>query len=267
MLSNNWFVVPKPLTNPKLRLVCFPYAGGGAQTYVSWADKLPEGVELVAIQPPGRANRIAEKPFSDMDKLISALISQMQSVKDVPYVLFGHSLGSKVAYELSATMQRLGQVNASHLIVSGSGSPGVASQEAPLYLLNDEEFIDKLSELNGTPREILENRELMSLLAPLIRADFKISDTYQPNGPLVDCPISILGGIDDADVTDELLQAWNELTTRPGRVHKFPGDHFFIEQHVDKVVQTVNDILFSVLQNLERPSYVGEQVAKENEAA
>ena len=250
MHSNNLFLVPKPNVTSKVRLFCFPYAGGGVGTYLPWADKLPSFVELIAVQPPGRAARISEKPYSDMRDLINYLIKYAHYFSEKPYVLFGHSLGAKVAYELSATLTRLGYEQPRHLIISGSGAPHIPSMREPLSKLPEREFMEKLAQLNGTPKEILENKELMSLLSPLIRADFNIADTYKPELTPIPTPITVLGGTEDTGVTEELREGWFDLTSNPKEMHCIEGDHFFVEQNQERVIECVNKVLLDTSNEL-----------------
>lgn len=247
MIANSWFVIPKPNPNARIRLFCFPYAGGNAGTYLAWAEQLPSAVELVALQLPGRATRFAEPAISDMQHMIEALLKHSASFTERPYVLFGHSLGSKVAYEFAATMCRLGNRKPSHLLVSGSGAPHLPGEKIPLYNLPEAEFIAKLEKLQGTPLEILHNKELMAMLTPLIRADFKIADTYRPDARPIHCPLTILGGTLDQDVSADMLAGWNQLTHYPGHVHMIEGNHFFVEQNRSAVLAIVNQTLESLL--------------------
>ena len=250
MELNHWLVRPRPNPRADLRIICFPYAGGSASTYISWADWLPENVELIAVQLPGRASRMFEPAYSDIDALIRELVDIIPNIISRPYVLFGHSLGSRIAFELMSQCKDAGLKLPQHFIASGCRGPHIPPQEGPTYHLPDEEFIAKLSELNGTPREVLENVELMELYLPLLRADFKLADTYQYSSDTVfDCPISVFGGKDD-DVTRDDLQSWESFFSHEADVRIIPGDHFFIESEKQLIANEVNIILKRVLSEL-----------------
>ena len=60
-----WLIVPEPRPAARLRLICFPYAGGGASTFSLWPRALPSHVELCAVQLPGREERLSETPLTD----------------------------------------------------------------------------------------------------------------------------------------------------------------------------------------------------------
>jgi medium-chain acyl-[acyl-carrier-protein] hydrolase len=122
-MKSKWFVIPKPNTNADLKLICFPYAGGGASTYIPWIKDLPYNVELIIIQSPGRGTRINESPYVNIHSLISNLIKAIPDILDKPYILFGHSLGSRIAFELMRHLKILNYAPPQHFIASGSGGP------------------------------------------------------------------------------------------------------------------------------------------------
>src|SRR3990167_6680763 len=98
--DNHWMVIPKLLEKAKIRMFCLPYAGGGISTYIKWAENLPDWVELCIIQSPGRSSRLLEPPCVTMDALVENISFEIKHLLDIPYVIFGHSLGSRVGYEL-----------------------------------------------------------------------------------------------------------------------------------------------------------------------
>lgn len=251
MTNTNWFLSPQPKQDPELRILCFPYAGGSASTYMSWSKCLPENVELIAVQPPGRATRMFEPSFSNMDALIDELLKTITKMIARPYILFGHSLGSRVAFELMARCKKIGYRLPLHFIASGSRGPHIPTRKKTIYQLPDKEFIAALEELNGTPKEVLENDDLMSLCLPLLRADFELADTYTYSSDTVfDCPITVLGGQEDIEITNADLQSWGNFFSRSADVHILPGDHFFIESNKQFVIQRVNMIIQSTFAKL-----------------
>jgi medium-chain acyl-[acyl-carrier-protein] hydrolase len=104
-LHSPWIVRPRPNPAASLRLFCLPYAGGGASVYRAWAGLLPAEIELCVIQLPGREQRIGEPAYTSMPDLVAALAEQLAPwAADLPYALFGHSLGALVAYELGQAL-------------------------------------------------------------------------------------------------------------------------------------------------------------------
>jgi surfactin synthase thioesterase subunit len=248
---SKWFVVPRRNPNASLRLFCLPYAGGNASTYTSWSKDLPADVELVAVQPPGRADRIFEPAHTSMHGLIAGLYPAMQALVGKPYVLLGHSLGSRVAFELARELRRRGHRLPAHFIASGSPAPQLPMHSKVIHELPREEFIAELRKFNGTPETVLQHDELMELSLPSLRADFKLSETYSPTDePSLDSTLSIFSGSNDKDIDESDLIAWRMHFMRGGEITFFPEDHFFIDKLREPVLARVTDLLRRVVDDL-----------------
>lgn len=221
-------------------LICFPYAGGGANVYAGWAKLLPKDVRLVIVQPPGRGRHFGEPAIDNMNKLISELQPQLVPYMQGEYVLYGHSLGSRVAFELLRQALERGLPCAKHFFASGSASPTYCGLKKPIYDLPSDEFRVELGELNGTPKEILANDELMDLFEPMLRADFKVADTYKYDQPLVfPCGVSIFTGNEDDTVLEEHARHWLSFF-ESGDFTWFEGGHFFINDCTTDIVDKVS---------------------------
>ncbi len=230
------FVVPKPTPNSKMRLFCFPFAGGSANTYFSWIDKFSNDVELILIQPPGRGTRFAEQAHCSMDGLVSELMQFAQFFCEKPFILFGHSLGSRVAYDLCCRLQSLNMRLPEYFVASGSGAPHLSDDMEHIHNLPQDLLVKKLEELNGTPQEVLQNSELMELMMPPLRAAFEIADTYLSRKIIMPFPIMVLTGKQDIHVKKYQAEAWGELSNKTCSKVEFPGDHFFINELTDLII-------------------------------
>lgn len=251
MRHNKWFIRSQHRSQVDLRIFCFPYAGGSAATYLPWTDWLPYNVELVAIQPPGRATRMLEPAHSNMQQLIAQLIPNLSCVMDRPYIMLGHSVGSRVAFELLNQLSKYNYPYPHHFIASGSRGPHIKSTNKPTHHLPDDDFIKKLRELNGTPEAVLQNDELMALFLPMLRADFKLSETYlHSSSSIFSCPISVLSGKEDTDISLADLKSWGQFFSHPPDLHILPGGHFFIEEHRGIVKEKLLTIVQGVLSKL-----------------
>ena len=113
--------------------------------------------------------------------------------------------------------------------------------------MEDEAFIDQLEELNGSPKEVLENKEFMNMILPTLRADFKIADTYKAEMKKLPCAATIYGGRLDSSVSMEYLEAWRELFAKITTVKIFPGDHFFIDSSEDMVLEHLVETFESIV--------------------
>lgn len=164
------------INKEKITLFCLPFAGGGASAYNQWAKKMQGKVTVCLVQLPGREERIMEKPYIDMPVMLDDLEEAVREVVDGPYALWGHSMGGKIAYELEKRLEAVGYT-ASCLFISGSRIPSIPEPN-PIYHLPDEEFKRELGRFEGTPKEILENQELLDFFLPMLRADFTMDETY-----------------------------------------------------------------------------------------
>ncbi|HYP25227.1 MAG TPA: thioesterase II family protein [Blastocatellia bacterium] len=224
-----WVVIPKPNPSASVRLFCFPYAGGTAAGFRKWPAGLPNSVEVWSVQYPGRGSRIRESPFTRIAPLVDAAAEALMPYMDSPFAFFGHSMGAVVAFELSRILRRELSRTPLHLFVSGRRAPQVVDDTDEIYKLPDDEFVEELRRLNGTPAEVLEHKELMQLMLPLLRADFEAIGTYEyREEPPLACPISAFGGLEDQDVSRDNLAAWRSQTTSSFSVRMMPGDHFFL---------------------------------------
>lgn len=246
---SDWLVVPRPRREALVRLICLPH--GGTAAFWPWADRLPPEIEVGIVQLPGREARLREPSFERMDELVPRVAEELSLVLSSPFTLFGHSIGALLAYELAVALER-GGMPAAAVIVAGQNCPpaGTSGASAVGELpgadeLTDEVLVAQLRERGGTPDEVLDDRELIALVLPALRADAELLRSYRPSedGKL-GCPIVVYGGLED-DLTDRGgLQRWEERTTEGCRVRMFPGEHFFIETAQDLVLEALSGDVF-----------------------
>lgn len=170
-----------------------------------------------------------ERPFSQLSPLVQTLTQALFPLLDKPFAFFGHSLGALVSFELARELRRQYDAHPVRLFVASGHAPQLPRRGMPIHTLPEQEFLAELHRLNGTPVEVLEHRELMEIMLPLLRADFALYETYvyAPDPPL-GCPISAFGGRHDRKVSHSDLEAWREQTSASFSSQMFPGDHFFL---------------------------------------
>jgi medium-chain acyl-[acyl-carrier-protein] hydrolase len=239
-----WVVFPRRDPSARLRLFCFPYAGGGASIYTRWPELLPPGVELVAVQLPGRESRLMEKPYADMALLVDKLAEALAPYMEQPFALFGHSNGGLMAFELTRLLRARGRRLPLHLFVSGRPAPQVELTDPPTHALPHDEFMATLRRFGGTPEEVLANEEMMALVEPLLRADFALGETYvYTPGPPLDLPVSAYGGARDEEVPLWQVEAWREQAGGEFHMTTFPGGHFFLHDDRAQVLRQLGQEL------------------------
>ena len=233
----SWFTVP-PNGQAKIRLFCFPYAGGSSLIFRTWGKALGPSIAVCPAHLPGRERRLTEKPYTSARSLVDAVAEAIIPHLDRPFAFFGHSMGALISFELARQLRRLNMPSPLHLFLSGRAAPQRREfKESITYNLPAKEFAEELRRLNGTPREVLEHQELMELMIPLLKADFEICQTYNyTQEPALDCPITAFGGLSDHEATGEMIDAWREQTTRSFRLCMMPGDHFFLHSAQDRIL-------------------------------
>ena len=229
----NWVRCSRPNPRARLRLFCFPYAGG-TSAYGTWIDQFPPEVrreiELCSIHLPGRDSNQSEPLFHELSPLLDALAPVIASYSDLPFAFFGHSMGALIGFELARQLRSRRLPGPVHLTVCGYRAPHLKDPHPPIHELPDAEFRAKLREFGGTPDAVLRDAELMELLTPVLRADFAVcgSYSYAAEAPL-DCSITVFGGNDDPKVSRDELSAWQAHTARSFSLRMFPGGHFFLQ--------------------------------------
>ncbi|PCK09851.1 MAG: putative thioesterase [Alteromonadaceae bacterium] len=230
--ESKWFFIAEPRPSAKARFFCFHYAGSNANVFSSWLSLIPEDIELVAVQLPGRGTRFGEDLHASMAPLMAGLLSDIPALLDKPYFVFGHSLGAAVACELLFQLQHRNKPGPLHFFASGRRSPSCEPLIPPLHDYPQERFEQALRSFNGTPEQLFKEPELMELFSPILRADFKLSYDWQREpGVKLQCKASVLGGEEDTLAPEHQLQAWQQHFEQTVDVKLFPGGHFFITEH------------------------------------
>jgi surfactin synthase thioesterase subunit len=180
-------------------LFCFAHAGAGASVYRSWVSSAP--FRVVPVQYPGREDRLGDELVTDILALAEIAERAVLSRTDGNYALFGHSMGGMVAYELAHRLRDRDVPQPAALFVSGRQPPHHPSRLIPISHLDDAALIQELTAMGGTPPEVWRYPELVELLLPIVRADFRACESWQPTiGSPLDIPIHVLSGAEDDHV-------------------------------------------------------------------
>jgi medium-chain acyl-[acyl-carrier-protein] hydrolase len=244
---NGWISHYRPRHAARVRLFCFPYSGDSASAYRTWQERLPPHVEVCPVQLPGRESRLKEPPFTRMLPLVKVMAEVLRPFMDMPFAFFGHSLGGRLGFELAREVRTRYGLSPSRLFVSAAAAPQIAFPKVHVHHLPDEDLVRRIRQLGGTPELVLQHEELMSMLMPLIRADFALSETYvyEAGAPLR-CPVSVFGGTEDPEVSQESLEAWKAETCEATSVRMYPGGHFFLHDRQTEVLRAITEDLKAV---------------------
>lgn len=234
----------QPRPDATIRLFTFPYAGGSAAVFRPWNEHLPETIELCAVELPGRIQS-PEDPTTDIHEMVSLILPDIQSMTDKPYHIYAHSFGSCVAFETVRALQKAHSPLPGNLIVSSRRAPHLPMRNEPTYHLSHDDFIDAMQrQYQAIPDVILQEKDLLERLLPILRADITINEEYryESEEPLP-IPISVFGGEEDSTVVQEDLMAWEKLTTKSFELDMFPGGHFFIDTLRADVINKIVNII------------------------
>lgn len=241
-VADRWFRRFAPSTEPgaaaSARLVCFPHAGGSASFYHPLAQELAGVCEVVAVQYPGRQDRRAELPCTDLEALADLVHDALPRVPERPLALFGHSMGAVLAYEVARRLQRDG-AGPALLIVSGRRAPSTHRHEE-VHRGSDDALLAEVAGLSGTSATLLEDEELRRMILPPLRADYRAIETYRHRpGASLACPISVLTGDRDPRVSAAEAEAWRDHTGDGFRLRTLPGGHFYLNERRAEVAAAV----------------------------
>jgi surfactin synthase thioesterase subunit len=225
----------RPTRNATARLVCLPHAGGSAPYFLPVAAALSPGIDVVAIQYPGRQDRRGERPLADMDALADSICEVLRGEPKLPLTVFGHSLGAIVGFEVVRRLEAARQYPV-RLFASGRRAPSTLRDGETVHLRDDAGILAEVRRLNGTVSSVLSDDELMRAVLPALRADYRIAETYScAPSDTVRCPVTVLTGDSDPKTTIDEAKGWGQHTTAEFELRVFTGGHFFLAQHVDAI--------------------------------
>jgi surfactin synthase thioesterase subunit len=230
----------------RVKLFCLPYAGGSVMVYSKWQKYLHDSVDTCPLELSGRGRRFEEPFYNNIEEAVSDLYQSIQDQLDnAPYVFFGHSMGSLLVYELIFKIRENKRREPLHTFISGKNPPHITENNRKLHKLPDREFMEEIIKLGGTPNEILKEPELLSLVIPILKADYKLLETYQwtPKNDNINCGLTVFGGTEDADVNIKDLAEWRQYTSREFNLYQFGGGHFFINEKTADIVEIINQTL------------------------
>jgi medium-chain acyl-[acyl-carrier-protein] hydrolase len=217
--------------NPRRRLLCLPYAGAGVAPYADWRRTLPDDCDLQAVLLPGREARLLEPPLRSVDGIVDALLPAVSAVTDLPYAIFGHSLGAIVAFELVRKLESLDVRAPDHLFVSGRRAPSAPDPRPAIGHLPTDAFLSALETRYGAlPDGLREIPELLDIVLPALRGDLLAAEGFVPLAASIDvgCPITAYGGSDDTHPRPDELAGWRRATRGSFGQRLFPGGHFYL---------------------------------------
>ncbi|WP_072034437.1 thioesterase II family protein [Pantoea rodasii] len=217
-------------SDPHCEILCFPHAGGSASYFQRWTSHLPRGFSLRALQLPLRENRLDAEPLTRMRELISLLLKEINALPDVPRVLFGHSMGAIVAWELALSLEQQSRTP-QHLFISGQ-QPPTFRRPTHFHQAADEVLIQEVARFAATPSSVFDFPDLRELVLAQLRHDYALIERWQPTtASRIAAPITVFHGREDTEVTLQQAQRWEDFTDNRFRWYSWPGAHFYLTTH------------------------------------
>lgn len=226
----------------KIKLFCFPYAGGSAVIYLKWRQYLNKGIELIPIELAGRGKRIHEPLYTDVEAMINDVYEIVYpQIDECQFALFGHSMGGMVAYYLAHKLIKTNSLLPLHLFISGRGAPHVKrSGEKKMHLLDKSQFINEVIDLGGTSSEVFQHQELVETFLPVLRNDFKLAETdFDDKITSLNVDITVLLG-EEEELTISQSMGWKKHTTKKCDFHYFNGGHFYLYDQISQITSAIN---------------------------
>ena len=229
-MRNKWLPLKQPSQDTELRIFAFPYAGGGASSLRRLSQQMPASIDLCPVQLPGREGRIAEDPVTELAELGEMLVVALGEYLHLPYALLGYSMGAIVALEFASSISEHKLPPPKHFLACARGGPGIRPRWSGTEKPSDQELIARLRELGGTTAEVIDNTELLEIILPILRADYALNSSYTLRDFKLECPVTVMGGLDDLAVSRDCLRNWSVVSTMPCREKMLRGGHFFIQE-------------------------------------
>lgn len=242
----SWFQPLRATPRDGTHVFAFPYAGGATSALRQLDHVIAPVLGLHIASLPGRGSRFTEPPEADLTSIVDRLADAIQATPARKFILYGHSMGGLLAFEITRELRRRRGTMPKALVLSGARPPHrfAKTGDDATWNLPHERFVERIRELEGTPEEVLEHPELLEMILPMLRADFRICETYdfRPETPL-DIPLIVLSGNQDTRVRGTHVQEWRLHTQAPCRFVEFEGGHFFMREHWKEIGGIINQLL------------------------
>lgn len=224
-------VRPLGRTSARRTLVCLGFCGGGTGPYRGWQRSLPEDTDLALVCYPGREGRFAEQFPRTWEELATDATDVVRRAADRPYVLFGHSMGGWVAFDVATRLERAGGPLPDCLVVSSCNAPdrGVTERDRfPRLSDTDDALLNWMLTTGALPDYAVTDPDLREMAVELMRADVLVRDSFHPSlDARTRLRTQVLHGADDAVIAPDIEARWRSVATGDTYVDRLPGGHFY----------------------------------------
>jgi surfactin synthase thioesterase subunit len=209
------------------KIYFIPFAGGSKYSYNDLLAFFPKEIECTVLELPGRGNRFRERLLYDIEEMVDDLLSCREFVPDKPYMIFGHSMGALLGYLLVKKLVKNNLLLPADLFFSSCPAPS-AIRNSQYHELPEDELIVHLTSLGGISLPLIDNKELLKIFVPIIRADLHAISSYKfvETCPF-NIPITVISGSEES-ISSHEIDGWRLETTASFETYELRGQHFFI---------------------------------------
>jgi acyl transferase domain-containing protein/NADPH:quinone reductase-like Zn-dependent oxidoreductase/surfactin synthase thioesterase subunit/NADP-dependent 3-hydroxy acid dehydrogenase YdfG/acyl carrier protein len=240
---NPWLIRGAGPAESPTRLVCFHSMGVGASLFTKFLLDPPEGYDILAVQTPGRENRIAEPVAESVDQLADQIAQQIAPYFDRPVVMWGHSFGGIVAWEVVRRLRERPGCEPVHFVVTGTTAPHL------IYKWQNREVLLKAMVEDNSPEYLIslsryvDDQEFIKSILPLMRRDRPLltSFRFQSESPL-NLPITAFSARQDDFVYTDEIREWSRHTLGGFELVEVDGDHWFLNRNRERITATFRAI-------------------------
>jgi medium-chain acyl-[acyl-carrier-protein] hydrolase len=214
----------------RTKIFMLPYAGSSVYNYVDWKKYFPDDMEVCFLELAGRGSRMEEPFYQSVQEAVDDVYRLLTpKIQDCKYYIFGHSMGSLIAFELYYKLLKEGDELPGHLFLSGRNPPDLCTDIKKVSYLEDVLFLDEVSKYGGVPPQLYEDEDVRKIFIPILRADFRLLEQYKyiEHEEPINCDITVFYGKNDFSTIKEKMEQWKRHAAMDLTIVQFIGDHFF----------------------------------------
>lgn len=214
--------------------------------YAGFKKYLRKSIEINPVELAGRGMRFEEPFYESMEEAVNDVYEIIgDEFEQSRYALFGYSMGSWLAYGLYKKIVQNNHRQPAHLFLAAKEPPHVAVNVKILHLLDDENFMKEIFRMGGTPEKLLEDKALLDMFLPILRADYRMTERYKESSlkEKLNCPVTVFAGEND-DISINDIKRWDEIANNNFSFYTFEGGHLFIQNNVELICDIINDTLY-----------------------
>ncbi|MBX9679350.1 MAG: SDR family NAD(P)-dependent oxidoreductase [Gemmataceae bacterium] len=241
-ILNPWLIRGRGDAEAPMRLICFHSMGVGASLFTNFLLHPPAGFDILAVQTPGRENRAAEPVAEKVEHLADQIVSQLLPFFDRPIVVWGHSYGGIMAWEVIHGLRDYG-CQPVHFVVTGTIAPHLIERWQNREVILKSMVVDNSAEYLISLSRYVDDLALIKAILPGMRRDYPLLRGYRYRAiePL-SCPITAFAARQDDVVYVDEIEEWSQHTNSGFEMIHVDGDHWFVNRNRALITATLQGI-------------------------